>query len=373
MRIVEIEIIPISVPLRRAHKMGIGTVGKITSVLLLIKTDIGVVGIGEASPSSLFSYETQEGDAAILSKYIGPFLLNKDPYDLEAVMSVLDKNVKGNPFAKTAVDLAFYDIMGKTSGIPVYRLLGGRVRDEILMSWSLATSDIEEDIHEAEEMLQQGVRIFKIKAGVLNPEQDIQRIRAIRKALGPDPDLRVDANQAWTAEVALRVIDAIADCNITFVEQPVPAWDLEGMRRVCAKSHLPIMADESVFTADDALRFINHDAADIIGIKVQKHAGLLGSKKIAAIAKGAGLRCYLGCRMQLSVGAAASIHLGISTPEITYGCEEFCQLLTEDVIVDNPLILEKGAFRPYEGPGLGVALNREKVAKYQEGQSILIR
>lgn len=371
MKIKEIEITPVAVPLKRPHKMAIGTVKQLDSVIVQIKTDSGIVGLGEAAPAPFFSHETQESVVSVLTKYIGPYLLGKDPFDLEAIFLTLDKEVKGNYFAKTAIDLACHDIMGKAFGVPIYKLIGGKVRDEIPLSWSLASSDIEKDLREAEEMIAQGVHIFKIKAGVLSPQEDVRRIKAIREALGDEVDLRVDANQGWTAEVAVRIIDQISDCQITFVEQPVPMWDLDGMRKVAADVKVPIMVDEGIFTPDDAMKYVRYDAADILGIKIMKHGGLRGSKKIAAIAKGSGLNCYLGARMELSVAGAASIHFGVSTPEVRYGCEEFCHLLTEDIIVENPITIKNGAAQSYEEGGLGVRLDMAKIARYQVGHFVI--
>lgn len=373
MKITEVEVIPVGVPLKRPHKMAIGTVKQLDSVLLILRTDEGITGIGEAAPAPFFSHETQESVVGVLSRYIGPYLIGKDPFNLEAIFSTLDKEVKGNPFAKTAVDLACHDIMGKAFGVPVYRLIGGKVRDKIPLSWSLASADTEKDLKEAEEMIEQGVNIFKIKAGVLTPQQDVERVRAIRKALGDGPDLRVDANQGWTAEVAVSVIKQIEDCGITFVEQPVPMWDIDGMRKVAKDVTVPVMVDEGLFTLDDAIRYVKYEAADIFGIKIMKHHGLRGSKQVAAVARGAGLNCYLGARMELSVAAAASVHFGVSTPEVRYGCEEFCHLLTEDVIVENPITIEDGCVKSYEGEGLGVTLDWAKVKRFTVGQKIVIK
>jgi len=370
----QIEIVPVAVPLRRPHKMAVGTVHKLESIIIQVRTSDGVVGIGEAAPSPFVSHETRESVLAALSKYLGPWLIGKDPFNIEATLGAFARLMKGNSFAKAAIDLACHDILGKVLGVPAYNLLGGKVRDEIPLSWSLASSDVKADLDEAHDILRrEGVTTFKIKAGVLRPKEDVYRIRKIREVLGDDIDLRVDANQAWTPEVAVSVIKEIEECNITFVEQPVPGWNLDGMRRVASDVTVPIMVDEGLLTPDDALRHVVSGAADILGIKVMKHGGLRGSKKIAAIAEAAGLSCYLGSRMALTVCAAASVHFGISTHEIRYGCEEFCDLLTEDVIAVNPVSVKNGSVQPFEGKGLGVELDPVKIARYQVGERVIVR
>jgi muconate cycloisomerase len=268
-------------------------------------------------------------------------------------------------FATAAVECALFDLLGKAHNLPVYALLGGKCRHRVPLSWSLAIGDAEAEIAEAKRLMADGQRIFKLKTGVGDPEHDVQRVAALRAALGDTADLRIDANQGWDVSTAVRTLRRMASSQITFAEQPVPRWDIDGLAEISRSVTMPIMADESVCTPQDAFRVASCRAAQIFSLKLTKSGGFLATKKIAGIAEAAGIPCYVGCMIETSVGTAAYLQFTVSARQVTYGCELFGPLLLQDDIVVNPVRYAGGNIETPQGPGLGVTLDEAKIEQYR--------
>jgi L-alanine-DL-glutamate epimerase-like enolase superfamily enzyme len=236
LKITSVNTIPIAIPIFRTHKIASYTLNSGYFVIVELETDEGLVGYGEAplSMGPVFPEETWQGAVSLLRDYFAPILQGKDPFNVEDIMRELDRSATRNFTAKCAVEFALYDLMGKAVDRPVYDLLGGAYQTEIPLSWSLAIGDPEDDAREAAKLVGEGQRIFKIKFGFLDPETDIARFKAIREAVGDDVDLRIDVNQGWTPEVAIPTIRRIEKLGLhpTFIEQPVPAWDVKGLARI---------------------------------------------------------------------------------------------------------------------------------------------
>src|SRR5262249_23984678 len=250
--------------------------------------------------------------SAPIERDVAPRLVGDDAAGLEALAREMAKRVQGNPFARAAVEMALWDLNGRALGVPVHRLLGGRLRDRVPLSWSLAVADPEAEVDEARAKAARGHRIFKIKTAARPVAEDIERIRRLREALGPGISLRVDANQGWDRPTALRAIRALEPYCVDFVEQPVPRWDLEGMAEIGRRVEVPIMADESCFSPQDALAIARLGGVSILGLKLTKSAGVIGSMTIARIAEAAGLTCYVGGMIERSLGTAADLHVAAS-------------------------------------------------------------
>jgi muconate cycloisomerase len=257
--------------------------------------------------------------------------------------------------------------MGKSLNLPVYALLGGSYQTHIPLSWSLAMGDPEKEAEEGARMVEKGHRIFKIKFGFLEPDKDINRFKVIRAAVGDDVDLRIDVNQGWTPEIALRTIRQIEQLNLhpTFIEQPLPAWDIKGMARIAHAVETPIMADESLFTLSDAQAIIELEAADIFAIKPMKHGGYRRSKQIAAMAEAADIPCYLGSNLESGVATLACLHFVASSPNVTFGCELFGPKLLTDDVLSIPVEYSPGFVHCPSRPGIGAVLDQEKLEKYR--------
>jgi len=364
----------LDLPLKRPHKMSLFTLEKVNVVLVIVNTDNGHEGLGEAIAlgGPTWSEESGESIKSTIDKYLAPYLIGENPSQFEKLRAKMELAVRGNYFAKTALEMAWFDVVGKQRGIPVYDLLGGLAQDRIAMSWSLASNDPEEELKEAETFRQKGGFIFKMKVGSLAPKADAARVKYIRESL-PEISLRVDANQGWDRATALRTAKQLDEYQLDFIEQPVPRWDIDGMAAVAKAINTPVMADESLCTPHDAMQLVKKKAASVFGIKLTKAGGFLNCKRQVAIAEAAGIKCYLGCMVETGLGTSAYLHFAVSTPAVMLGCELFGPLLLADDIVKEPTQYHDGYILSNSRPGLGVTLDEARVSKYIHGKMDTIK
>lgn len=336
-------------------------------VIVALETDEGVVGYGESAPMVTYSGETQSDSYHAIAEYLGKAIAGLNPFDLEKIHYQMDKALPEHNFAKAAIDLALYDLMGKKLKLPAYQLLGGKFRDRIDIAWVVGMGSLEEMIEEAVRFTEQGFRTIKLKIGN-QPREDIQMVREVRQAVGPDVKIRVDANQGYDVSTAVRTIRQLEPFDIEMVEQPVKKWDISGMAEVTRSVDVPIEADESLFNLQDAVNIIKHRAADILNIKVLKPGGLLPSKKIAALCEAEGITCLVGSMVEFGIGNAAGLHFAASTPSVKHACEMVGPSLFAYDIVE-----EDYSYKAFQGgqiavpnqPGMGVTLKEEYVQQLQ--------
>lgn len=361
-----VRVILADIPVRRPHAMSFTTLQTMNFVFVRLETRDGLVGWGEAAclGGPTWSEESAESVAATIERYIAPWLPGRDAAGIESLRTEMARRVQGNPFAKAAVEMALWDLNGRALGVPVHRLLGGRVRDRVPLSWSLAVADAGAEVEEAREKVARGHRIFKIKTAAHPLADDLRRIEAIRAAVGPAVSLRADANQGWDRPTALKAIHAMRPYDLDFVEQPLPRWDLEGMAELGRRVEVPVMADESCFSPHDALTIARLGGVSILGLKVTKSAGLLGTMAIARIAEAAGLGCYVGCMIETSLGTAAYLQVALAATPVTWGCELFGPLLLAGDVTREPVRYAEGAILALDGPGLGVDVDETALKEW---------
>lgn len=354
------------IPVIRPHRMAIGTTLHQENVLLRLYTDDGLEGLGEAPHMVGVSLKGESPYTVLemLRHRLLPAVFGRSPLDVEAIQQATDAAVPWNLRAKSAINLAVYDLAGKALGVPVHVLMGGMVRDAVPLSWSIPITDYDAGVREAEEMVTRGWRIIKVKAGRANPDDDVEMVRRIREAASPGIRLRVDANQAYSVKAAIRVARRLERYDVEFFEQPVVWWDLDGMAEVSRATELPIMADESATTVQDAVEIARRRAAQILSIYVCSPGGILNSKKVATVAAAAGIAGYVGGALEGPIGAAAGLHFAAATPSVTYGCELGGQFLLQDDVAETPLLFKDGALQVPTAPGLGVNLDWDKVRRY---------
>jgi L-alanine-DL-glutamate epimerase-like enolase superfamily enzyme len=342
-------------------------------VLVRIETDDGVVGIGEAQADIGFLGNTVEEVQASIDDYLGPQLLGKDPLDREYLLDLI--NYRNNSCARSGIDMALHDLMGKALGVPVSVLLGGTNKERIPVAIEIAGGPPAAMAGECLAFMARGVRAFKAKIGG-NPDEDGLRLHAIRQAVGPDVAIRADANQGYTPKEAIRLcrVAEKLDVGLELLEQPVAAWDLKGMAFVRRSVDTLIEADESCYTIHDAMQIVRHEAADVLNIKLGKAGGLANAKKIVAIAEASGLRCVLGTAFGLGPEIAAKLHLAASTMAIV-DAVEFTELGLHGNLLEPPqrellaLPLEDGCMRVPDAPGLGVTLSETDLARFVTGSA----
>jgi L-alanine-DL-glutamate epimerase-like enolase superfamily enzyme len=367
MVITSIETIPVRVPIQ--ERLAIRAKGGYHSVspflLVRVNTDEGIHGLGEVSCTPRWSGEDQVTAAHFMRSIFAPLLEHQDPRDIERLTLKMRHALAGHPFTKAAVEMALWDILGKASNLPVYRLLGGPVRDFVPTKWSISGVEPERAADIAEWAVEQGFRAMKVKVGI-DPEQDVARVAAVRKVLGP-LRLGIDANGAWNVETAVRMIRRLQEYEIAFAEQPIAPGNVEALAEVRRSVAVPIVADESVYTAADALQLAHARAADVFSIYIGKSAGIGPARQVAAVAEAAGLVCTIGSNLEMGVGSAAMIHFAMAAPAIAddFPCDIIGPMFYTDELLQEPLPVTGGQARPHEKPGLGVELDEEKVRRYR--------
>jgi len=279
-------------------------------------------------------------------------------------MALVGDHVVGNHFAKNALETALLDAAAQRAGQPLSTLLGGRVRNQLPVLWTLASGDTACDIDEAQAMIEAGRHnTFKLKIGKRPLAQDIAHVAAIKNALGSQASVRVDVNQAWNPVLAQRGARMLADAGVDLIEQPLARRDRRGMARLTRNSPVAIMADEALRGPHDAMEFARTRAADAFSIKPSQAGGLFAARDVAAIARAAGIGLYGGTMLEGGIGTAASAQLFSTFPAIEWGTELFGPLLLTEELLAEPLVYRNFTLQVPDGPGLGVRLDLEK-ARY---------
>jgi L-alanine-DL-glutamate epimerase-like enolase superfamily enzyme len=314
MLIAKVETKIVRTPFKGNFKTTYGEMAPYQSHLIVrITTKSGLSGIGEASQLPFFTGETADTMKIAVEKELGPAIIGKSIYSLREIHRVMNRVLGLASGAKSAIDMALWDALGKAMGVPAYKLLGGGPKKSVRVAYVVGDETPERMAAEAKEKVNLGFDTIKIKIGS-NPSKDIEAVGKIREAVGPKVRLRVDANQGYTVKTALQVIQEISPFSIDYIEQPVPGWDIDGMAHIRKSSYLPIMADESVHSPEDALQLIKREAVDLFGIKLIKCGGLYPAMKIAHLAESAGLHCVLISPWDTLAGTYAGLHLSTILP-----------------------------------------------------------
>ena len=380
MKIVGVEVTPITFEWREVVLESFGAVGqREDDVIVEIVTDEGVSGLGEAMTlGPLYSKESQGTVMAVLTEHIGPrALIGEDPFNVDLIYRKMNKVVSEHSIAKSAVDVALHDIMGKALNVPVHRLIGGSYTDKLALHWALGMGTTEEMVADALKGVKAGFGTLKVKAGI-DPREDVAHIKAIREAVGPDVPVFVDFNQGYDVKTAIRVIHQMQAYDIQRVEQPVHYRDLDGMAMVRRAVDVPIGACESVLTMYDVIQIIKKEAADFINFKLMRSGGFYPSKAIVQAATAAGIFCASSTQLGSGIEVAADAHFATSTIDlapppysfhgITSGIQRLFKAMdsrgiNKDIVDGTPTIA-KGFLLVPQAPGLGVTLNRDNLHSY---------
>ena len=339
-------------------------------VLVRIHDDEGRVGLGEASVTAVWSGETQAGTIALIKEVLAPIVIGADPFDLEWICRRMDRAAFANSFAKGAVEMALLDLQGQILGLPVYNLLGGMASggrkppvdsgDDpgIRLKFVIGAVEPELAAQRAHRMVKAGWKAIKVKVGRHeHPKVDVERLHAVRQAIGEDIWLSVDANGGYTVEQAVWAATHLEKLNVALFEQPTRRGDHLAMADVRRKSPILIMADESVFTPQDALDVIRHQAADVLSLYPGKHGGIRATQQIAKMAEAAGIPCTIGSNLEREVATAAMAHVTVCTANLQ--CERFPGDLIGPLYYEQSLSTEALSYQADrlwvpQKPGLGV-------------------
>ena len=353
MKITQIRLGKLSVPLRTPFKTALRTVDRVEDIVVELHTDTGAVGYGEAPPTGPITGDTTGGIVGGILELIAPALLGQEVDDFETVTALVQKAGIHNTSAKAAVDMALWDLYGQLHQIPVHKLLGG-ARRTLVTDLTISVNPPEQMARDAREAVARGYDCLKVKVGA-DPTLDTARLAAVRKAVGRDVCIRIDANQAWTPRQAVRILNEMQDKGLALelVEQPVPAADIEGLAYVTRNSWVPVMADESVFSPADALRILQLRAADYLNIKLMKCGGLTNALRIASAAEVYGVECMMGCMLEAKIAVNAAAQLACARSIITRVDLDGPVLCSVDPVEGGAVFAEKDITLP-DAPGMGI-------------------
>ncbi len=317
MKIIDIRPGTLSIPLKKPFKTALRSTDTVSTNIIEIRTDSGACGYGEAPPTAAITGDTDGSIRCAIATRIAPVLMGRDVSELADALAALDRSVIGNSSAKAAADIALHDLWGKLYKQPLYRLLGGTYR-EFATDYTISLNAPDEMVRDSIEAVRDGYDALKIKVGN-DFRLDMERMKAIRDAVGPKVLLRVDANQGWKPKEAIRAIRFMENkgLDIELVEQPVVYYDIEGLKRVTDAVDTIILADESMYSPRDAMKLLGLRAADMVNIKLMKSGGIGGALKICAMAEASGVECMIGAMMESKVSVTAAAHLAMARRCIT--------------------------------------------------------
>ncbi|MGB5078681.1 MAG: muconate/chloromuconate family cycloisomerase [Sphingorhabdus sp.] len=366
-KIDKVEVVIADVPTIRRHVLAMATMTTQAIVLIFVYRDDGIVGVGEATTIGGLAYgeESPEGVKLAIEAYFAPLLSKLDADYPAEVMSLLDRHVVGNRFAKCAIETALFDGLGQRVGLPISELLGGRQVSALPLAWTLASGDTARDIDEGEAALaRRQHNIFKLKIGKKSVVEDCIHAASIARSFEGRASVRVDVNQHWTRAQAIDGIARLQHAGVVLIEQPIASSDVVGMHDLCARFDCAIMADEALTGPASAWTMARERAADVFSVKIAQSGGLAAARKVCAIAQSAHVALYGGTMLEGGVGTAASAHLFATIGEMEWGTELFGPLLLAEEILEEPISYRDFQLRVPHGPGLGVRVDRKRLARF---------
>ncbi|MBM3602140.1 MAG: mandelate racemase [Alphaproteobacteria bacterium] len=385
-RIVSVETLLVQLPTRRVHKWT-GLTEPIGRYLIVrMKDDAGHVGWGEApalkdwgGEFGRYFGESPSIARHVIEHYLAVAVTGMPHGDFAGLHRRMDAVIKGYPYAKAAVDFAYYDLSAQVLDTPVTTLLGGLARERVPVTHSIGLLGIDEAVNECVRVVGEGIRTIKIKVGQ-DPKRDVEIVRAIREAVGPAPDLCVDANEGYaTPGEAIRTLRAMEPYGLKYAEQPV--MGIERLAEVSRAIDTPVMADESAWNAHDVVQIAERRAAEIVSVYTTKPGGLYRAMEVAAVCKAAGIVCNVNGSVETGIGNRANIALAASAPAITLSCVvpvstpaaaqggQIGGIYYTDDLLEAPMRLVEGAIEMPEVRGMGIAVDEAKVAQYRVRQA----
>ncbi|UCE05999.1 MAG: dipeptide epimerase [bacterium] len=350
MKITKIEFWPVTMRLKEPYTIAYESYTTATNVFIRIETNQRVVGFGCAAPDEHVSGETPEIIIENIKTSIVHVIKGSDPLRTLMLMERLKSALPSHPCTRAAIDMALYDILGKVSGIPLWKLLGG-FRDRIKTSVTIGILPEDETIQRANDFVKQGFKSLKLKGG-LDVNSDIVRVLKVREIVGKNIELRFDANQGFTVEQSLHFVEQTRKAKLELIEQPTPKGQPDLLGRVTSEASIPIMADESLMTLRDAFRLAKKDLVDMVNVKLMKVGGISEALQINAVACSAGLEVMVGCMDESALAVAAGLHFALARPNVIYAdLDGHLDLINDPA--DGAVTLKNGILFPSDKPGLG--------------------
>lgn len=354
MKITDIRFAMLRVPLKTPFKTALRTIDTVEDIVVIVNTDTGHVGYGEAPATAVITGDTHGSIIEAIRKFIRPRLIGEDVANLNRITWLIQNALEKNSSAKAAVEIAIYDLFGQLYDAPLYKMLGGG--DPLITTdITISVDYIEKMVADSIAAVERGFETLKIKVGK-DIGVDLERVKAIYAAVEGRALLRLDANQGWTAKQAVYAIQTLEDAGVKLelVEQPVKAQDLEGLKYVTERVHTPIMADESVFGPAEVIDLIRMRAADIINIKLMKTGGISKAIQIADICAIYQVECMIGCMIETGISVAAAAHLAVAKSHVITKVDLDGPSLCQFNPVDGGVVFDESEIRLSDAPGLGI-------------------
>ena len=360
----EIELYKFSIPLIEPFTTSLGVDVSADNVLIKIKTEEGITGFGECSPYMPINGESQD-TCFMVGQYFAKALKGKDPLQIEESIKLMDKIIYANSSIKSAFDMALYDIASQHAGMPLYKFIGGENNKTIITDYTVSIGDIDKMTADAIKIKKQGYPAIKVKLGKHGPT-DVERMKAIRAAVGNEIPLRIDANQGWAVDEAIETLKALAPLNIQHCEEPIARWNFMQLPRVKKESPIPIMADECCGDDHDAERLIQLKACDYFNIKLGKSGGIFKALKMARMAEQANIHLQVGAMLESRLAMTAFAHYALCSPIIEHYDFDTALMFSEDPVTGGIVYEKNGVVKVPEVIGLGATIEENWLRKMEK-------
>ncbi|HMR93349.1 MAG TPA: dipeptide epimerase [Chitinophagaceae bacterium] len=361
--ITQVELYKLFIPLKEPFVISLGPIYNAENLVVIIRTKEGITGFGECSPFMSINGESMD-TCFVVGQYFGKLMKGKNALDIAARIADMDQLIYGNSSIKSAFDIALYDIAAQHAGLPLYKFLGGDDKKTIITDYTVSIGEPEKMAADALKIKAEGYPAIKVKLGK-DGKKDVERMTAIRRTVGPDIPLRIDANQGWALQEAIDTLQALAPLDIQHCEEPIARWDFMSLPKVKAASPIPIMADESCGDEHDAERLLQLNACDYFNIKLGKAGGIFKALKIVALAAGKNLHLQVGAFMESRLAMTAFAHFSLCHPLIEHFDFDTALMFREDPVSGGIRYLPNGKIEITQTPGLGATIQDEWLQKME--------
>lgn len=383
LQIDRIDLYKLLIPLKEPFIISLGAEYNAESVIVVIKTREGITGFGECSPYAAINGEVVD-TCMVTGQMLGKILKPENPLDIKKCLQLMDSVIYGNTSIKSAFDMALLDIGSQHAGLPLYKYLrrlrramlkkedakkwgvpdDNATNKELYTDYTISLGETDKMADDAKRFAAMGFPVIKIKVGG-EPQKDIERVKAVRKAVGSNIALRIDANQGWKVKGAVEVLNGVKDCDIQFCEEPIARWNFMKLRKVRKNSPIPIMADETCGDVHDAERLIALGACDMFNIKLGKCGGLYNALKIINAAAANAMPLQIGGFTESRLGITAEVHLAHTGDNILYYDFDTPLMFTEDPVSGGAEYGQNGLVTVTETPGLSASIDAARLEKME--------
>lgn len=355
MKISNIRTSTLKAPLKNPFITSLRRVDALEDLVVIIECDDGSVGYGEGAPTPVITGETM-GSMVAAIEYINPHIIGLEIEDLDTILDLIHNLILKNTTAKSALEIALYDLKAKAAKQPLYQMLGG-TQIHFKTDITISMGEIDKMIGDSLDAVSLGYDTLKIKIGD-DPQKDIERVKAIHSVLDKNIKLRLDANQGWTAKESVHLLHALEKENIIaeFIEQPVHADDIEGLRYIKERVQTPLLADESIFSVKDARKLLEMQAIDYVNIKLAKTAGITQALELADLSKEFGVKCMIGCMLEGPISVAAGVHVASAKADVITMLDLDAVSLLSSHPVETSIVFDESKIILSNRVGLGVSL-----------------